>query len=266
MMDTNVPFYVGIGNKKRPNQLKRRSEFWQNIVDKHGLIVEIVYENLQWKECCEIEKSLIKKYGRRINNSGILVNQTVGGDGRVGCKPWNKGIPRTEEEKSNISKSKLGIPMSDKGREGMKENGGWNKGLTKDKDPRLVVSEETRRIMSESHIGKSHKGGYKLPKNFTCICEKCNSLYNSFTTEGTICYDCKEKIEIICECGCGEKFFREKYKVMEIGKYYKYHRNKKGVCWILNVESKETKMIPKEELQNWIDCGWNVGRKLINRQ
>ena len=33
-----------------------------------------------------------------------------------GCKPWNKGVPRTEKEKENISKGHIGIKISEETR------------------------------------------------------------------------------------------------------------------------------------------------------
>ena len=54
--DNNQPFYVGVGgllsfdNYQRANAnnwkgLRNRSEFWKNIVNKFGFIVEIVLDN-----------------------------------------------------------------------------------------------------------------------------------------------------------------------------------------------------------------------------
>jgi len=50
--------------------------------------------------------------------------------------PWNRGIPRTEEEKKKMSESSKGIPA-------------WNKGKTG------IYSEETIRKMSEARKGKT---------------------------------------------------------------------------------------------------------------
>ena len=52
--------------------------------------------------------------------------------------PWNKGIPRTETEKQNISKSKIGKPSGKKGIPGKK------------------ASEETKEKMTHTRQGKSY--------------------------------------------------------------------------------------------------------------
>lgn len=75
-------FYVGMGNKYRPYQFKQgRNKFWYNYVSKYGEpLVEIVEKNLSKEDAFELEKKLIKKYGRRTKGRGELVNITKGGD------------------------------------------------------------------------------------------------------------------------------------------------------------------------------------------
>ncbi len=33
-----------------------------------------------------------------------------------------------------------------------------------------------------------------------------------------------------------------------------------GTCWIMNIELEENKVIPKEEIQTWLNKGWRAGR------
>ena len=74
-------FMLAQGEKKRrTSQTKSRNPYWNNIA-KNGFIIEILYENLTWEEACDIEKDLIKLYGRKDLGSGILVNMTDGGEG-----------------------------------------------------------------------------------------------------------------------------------------------------------------------------------------
>lgn len=151
--DTFKPFYVGIGNTRRPYRTTQRSQFWHNVTKKHGFVVDIICDRLTWCDATEWEILFVRHYGRRNNSTGILVNQTKGGDGRIGCDPWNKGIPCTEQRRKNISKAKLGKTMSEIAKSNMKGRTPWNKGLTKETDSRVNVSIFTREKMSKAHTG-----------------------------------------------------------------------------------------------------------------
>lgn len=74
-------FYVGKGCGDRAWVKDKRNKYWNNVVKKHGCVVEIYQDNLQEWYAFEIEQDLIIKYGRRINNSGSLCNITTGGEG-----------------------------------------------------------------------------------------------------------------------------------------------------------------------------------------
>jgi hypothetical protein len=90
------PFYVGKGKNRRINQHFSTRELTKNTL-KNNKIKKIVsetgelpihyriYENLTEAEAFEIECTLIKQFGRIDNKSGILVNQTDGGEGHSGC-------------------------------------------------------------------------------------------------------------------------------------------------------------------------------------
>ena len=101
-LDTNQPFYIGIGNDiKRAYSKCDRSGFWKNVVNKHGYKVEILHENITYDEAKEKEKEYIKLYGRMNNKTGVLVNFTDGGEGTHGFK-------MTEEQKKKISDAEKG--------------------------------------------------------------------------------------------------------------------------------------------------------------
>jgi hypothetical protein len=96
-LDTNEPFYIGIGvSEKRAYSKNSRNRFWRSIVRKTDYKVDILIEDLSWEEACEKEKEFISLYGRRNLGTGVLCNLTDGGEGRTGCK-------HTEEAKKQMS-------------------------------------------------------------------------------------------------------------------------------------------------------------------
>lgn len=81
--DTGKIFYVGKGCRKRAYSKHRRNIFWERVVKKHGLVVDIVLDGLTECEalCNEIE--LIAKL---IADGNKLTNLTTGGEGTSGYK------------------------------------------------------------------------------------------------------------------------------------------------------------------------------------
>lgn len=98
---TKEIFYVGLGYGSRAwNQWAGRNKFWNNYVNKHGFEVEILVNNITRKQAEEIEIEYISKLGRRqIDENGILVNRSLGGDG-------SKGYTHTEEYKKEMSEKR----------------------------------------------------------------------------------------------------------------------------------------------------------------
>lgn len=86
--DTGAVFYIGKGTVKkggfeRAYITKKRSKFWQAIVEKHGLVVEVL-ESFETEEAAfERERQLIALHGRR-SDGGTLCNLTAGGEGHLG--------------------------------------------------------------------------------------------------------------------------------------------------------------------------------------
>ena len=141
----NTPFYVGKGRKGRAWTISGRSKHWNNTVNKHGLIVDIVFEGLTEEDDfqCEIDTILELKYF-----GYALVNLTNGGEGVSGFKQsdghkkraalsrknsstWQEGIKRaalknkgrqlTEKHKLKISESMTGRKCSDTVKSNMRE-------------------------------------------------------------------------------------------------------------------------------------------------
>lgn len=101
---TKEVFYVGKGYANRAYEVNkhRRSNFWNNIVNKYGEpIIVIVKDNISEKYAFLLEKAYIKIFGRRDLNEGTLVNMTNGGDGLA-------GLIFTEIHKEKISISSKG--------------------------------------------------------------------------------------------------------------------------------------------------------------
>jgi hypothetical protein len=88
-------FYVGIGNIKRPFWKFRDNPHWNNVVKKYpNYIIEIISQDLDWENACELETKLILEYKRKIDG-GNLCNITLGGDGA-------KGLKHSEETKEKL--------------------------------------------------------------------------------------------------------------------------------------------------------------------
>lgn len=95
--DLNTPFL------KRASDSCKRSSHWKKVANKYGCLIKIVKRDLSEQDAFNIEIDLISKYGRIDNGTGILVNQTKGGDGAIE-RVW------TNEARQNLSDSKSGIP------------------------------------------------------------------------------------------------------------------------------------------------------------
>jgi hypothetical protein len=110
--DNNEIFYVGKGKNNRAWVKQHRSNYWNRIVEKYGLIVEIYKNNLFEEDAFIIEKNLIKTIGK-----DKLCNLTDGGEGLSGMK-------RTfsEEHKKNISLGLKGRLPWNKGKNGVQKN------------------------------------------------------------------------------------------------------------------------------------------------
>lgn len=94
-LDNNTCFYVGKGHGKRA-YTKKRNPHHDRIVEKHGMRVEIIANNLTEDEAYKLERETIKRYVfedgygidiegyRKDDGSPCLTNSTFGGDGSYG--------------------------------------------------------------------------------------------------------------------------------------------------------------------------------------
>ena len=149
--DDGTIFYIGIGKKlKRAYTKDRRSPIWKYAVNKYGLNVEILHDDVPWNEACQIEMDLIKQYGRKAFGEGTLVNLTEGGEGRLGLKA-------SKETKAKMSESHMGLNTWSKGRTMSKEEKQSRQDYMDKHVPFAkghIKSEESRRRTSEKLKGR----------------------------------------------------------------------------------------------------------------
>lgn len=96
-----TPYYIGKGSGKRVHSKQRLVS-----VPKDPSKIIIVENNLTELGAFALERRLIRWWGRKDNNTGILLNRTDGGDGA-------SGATRSAETKSKISIARTGMVFSE---------------------------------------------------------------------------------------------------------------------------------------------------------
>lgn len=137
--DNNEIFYVGLSNdenNKRANSLRNRNKIWNDIYKNHGRIVEVIKQGISRVDGLVLERELILKFGRIDLGTGTLANMRDGDK----CK-----ANISKELKSKLSKAHTG----------------------------KILSDATRKKMSESRKGNKYALGCKRTKEF---CEKQSEL------------------------------------------------------------------------------------------
>jgi hypothetical protein len=133
-------FYVGKGSRNRAYQTRSRNDHWKNTVNKYGIDVCIVSDNMTNEEAASFEVRLISFYG--LDN---LCNMTSGGEGLINIK---------DEVRLKMSKSKIG----NKNALGHTCNNAENKEKMKHYGNKNMLgkkhTEETRLLISKNRKGK----------------------------------------------------------------------------------------------------------------
>ena len=172
-LDTNEIFYIGIGKteKRAYNTTNHRNNYWKNIINKTEYKIEILFNDLTWNESCQIEKYLIKYYGRKDLGLGTLVNLTNGGDGTLGHVKRNIK-PITDEARKRMSDAQKRNGISKEQRDKM--NSGFKNMSEESKlsmsktqfKPKKVINIETNEIYnSVKEVSKLFNISYSLLKN-----------------------------------------------------------------------------------------------------
>ena len=136
-LDTNTPFYVGMGESAdRAYSSHARNKYWHDVVNSTSYRVDVMFDDLDHNDAIEKEKEFISIYGRADLNNGTLCNLTNGGIGTCG-----RIIPEVEKKYRSESAKNM--------------------------------SEETKRKMSESaklkKITKSHMDNISDAKSIPVI-------------------------------------------------------------------------------------------------
>jgi hypothetical protein len=105
--DTGELFYIGKGTGKRAWVLDGRNPYWNNVVNKHGVEIKILYNDLTEEEAFNKEKELIQEIG--LDN---LTNILEGGQGitselakELAVARWQNDEYRRNHSESMVTRS-----------------------------------------------------------------------------------------------------------------------------------------------------------------
>lgn len=146
------PYYIGKGSRNRAWD-KGKHEIGKPTNIERIVIIE---RHLTLTGSLAIERRLIRWYGRKDLGTGILRNQTNGGDGGKGAEKGNK---LSDATKKKISQSRIGKrrePMTEESKRRLSESmKGKNIGKERTEEQRVAQSSKQKGITRKPHTEKT---------------------------------------------------------------------------------------------------------------
>jgi hypothetical protein len=163
--DSKQLFYIGKGKDRRAHEKDSRSDYWRNIVNKHGYTVEIFAEWESEKDAFIHEKFLIDCF----RNLTTLCNLTDGGDG---CS----GYVWSDEQKAKL-KLRLHPNLGKKTPEHVRKQIGLtqlgvSRGPQKKEHSEKIALAHKGKIKSKEHVKKMAENAKKQAEK-VLICPNC---------------------------------------------------------------------------------------------
>jgi len=172
--EDGTPYYIGKGKDRRAYQSHARKDKVQIKPPPHHRII-IIEQNLTDVGACAIERRLIRWYGKKHDNTGILVNILDGGNGG-----GVKGLKLSEETKEKIRQANLGKKQSPETLEkkrlkalGSKRSKEALQNMSKAQSNRIATTKDAKHNMSEAAKNRT-KHGNQDKKNAIVTCPHCN--------------------------------------------------------------------------------------------
>lgn len=146
------PYYIGKGvNDRAWNHAKKERIKKPNNETR----IVILESNLTELGAFALERRMIRWYGRKNIGNGILQNKTDGGEGAVGCEPWNKGLKgiySTETLAKNSLSNKIAHPK------GILKSESHKMAMRKPKSSRPPKTEEHKQKIRQSLLQRYANG------------------------------------------------------------------------------------------------------------